>query len=73
MWLPNRPDTNRPVQSQKRARSLKFSINVEGELYYPCSENEVGADQRKFAVTVKLICAFGFAYEDCWFYHEAAH
>ena len=24
MWFPNRPDTNRAVQSQKRARSLKF-------------------------------------------------
>ena len=24
MWFPNRSDTNRPVQSQKRARSLKF-------------------------------------------------
>ena len=26
MWFPNRSDTNRPVQSQKRARSLKFRI-----------------------------------------------
>ena len=25
------------------------------------------------AVTVKLIYAFGFAYSDCWFSHEAAH
>ena len=24
MWFPNRSDTNRPVQSQKRARNLKF-------------------------------------------------
>ena len=24
MWFPNRSDTNRPVQSQKRARGLKF-------------------------------------------------
>ena len=24
MWFLNRSDTNRPVQSQKRARSLKF-------------------------------------------------
>ena len=23
-----------------------------------------------FAVTKKLICAFGFAYADCWFSHE---
>ena len=26
-----------------------------------------------FAVTAKLICAFVFAYADCWFFHEAAH
>ena len=25
-----------------------------------------------FAVTVKLICAFVFAYADCWFSHGAA-
>ena len=23
-----------------------------------------------FAVTTNLICAFGFAYADCWFSHE---
>ena len=39
-----RPDTNRPVQSQKQARSLKFWIDVEEELNYPSSENK-GADQ----------------------------
>ena len=37
-------DTNRPVQAQKRARSLKFRNKVEEELYYPSSENK-GADQ----------------------------
>ena len=26
-----------------------------------------------FAVTAKLICAFDFAYADCWFSHAAAH
>ena len=44
IWFPNRSDTNRPVQAQKRARSLKFRIYVEEELYYPSSENK-GADQ----------------------------
>ena len=44
MWFPNRFDTNRAVQSQKRARSLKFRIYVEEELYCPSSENK-GADQ----------------------------
>ena len=44
MWFPNRSDTNRPVQAQKQARSLKFWIEVEEELYYPSREN-TGADQ----------------------------
>ena len=44
MWFPNRSDTNQPVQAQERARSLKFRIYVEEELYYPSSENK-GADQ----------------------------
>ena len=44
MWFPNRSDTNRLVQAQKRARSLKFWRRVEEELYYPSSENK-GADQ----------------------------
>ena len=44
MWLPNRSDTNWPVQTQIRARSLKFWTLVEEELYYPSSENK-GADQ----------------------------
>ena len=44
MWFPNRSDTNRPVQAQKKARSLKFRLYVEEELYYPSSENK-GADQ----------------------------
>ena len=44
LWFPNRSDTNRPVQAQKRARSSNFRIKVEEELYYPSSEYE-GADQ----------------------------
>ena len=44
MWFPNRSDTNRPVQLQKQARSLKFWSLVEEELYYPSSENK-GDDQ----------------------------
>ena len=43
-WFPNRSDTNRPVQLQKQARSLKFWRKVEEELYYPRSENK-DADQ----------------------------
>ena len=37
-------NTNWPVQSQNKARSLKFSIKVGEVLYYPCIENK-GADQ----------------------------
>ena len=44
MWFPNRSDTNQAVQSQKQARCLKFRIEEEEEVYYPCSENK-GADQ----------------------------
>ena len=44
MWFPNRSDTNRPVQAQKQARSMKFRINEKEEVCYPCSENK-GADQ----------------------------
>ena len=39
-----RSDTNQPVQLQKMARTLKFWMVREEELYYPCSENK-GADQ----------------------------
>ena len=35
---------NQTVQSQKIARGLKFCIQVEEGLHYPCSENK-GADQ----------------------------
>ena len=42
--FPTRLDTDRPVQSQKKARSLKFLILEEEEIYYPCSENK-GAGQ----------------------------
>ena len=44
MWFMNRSHTNQPVQAQERARSLKFWIEVEEDLYYPSSENK-GADQ----------------------------
>ena len=37
-------DTNRAVQAQKMARSLKFRIKEDEKSYYPSSENK-GADQ----------------------------
>ena len=46
-------------------------------MHYQCSENKVVDQLRNllisFVITTKLICAFGFAYADCWFSHEAAH
>ena len=45
-WFTTRSDTNRHVQLQKQARSLKFWSYVEEELYYPSSENK-GADNRE--------------------------
>ena len=56
MWFPNRSDTNRPVQAQKRARSLKFRTYVEEELYYPSSENK-GADQLRGYREADLRCS----------------
>ena len=44
MWFLNRSNTNWAVQPQKQDRGLKFWIEVEVVLYYPCSENK-GADQ----------------------------
>ena len=71
MWLLNRSDTNQAILSQKIARDWKFWNKKVEKLYYLCRENK-GTDQISFAVTA-LICAFVFAYADCWFFHEAAH
>ena len=54
---PFRPDTNRPVQSQEKARSLKFWGDVEEELYYTCGENK-GADQLCSYCTADLRLCF---------------
>ena len=48
IWVPSRSGTNRPVQSQKQARSLKFWIIVKEELYYPCSKNKGAAQLRSY-------------------------
>ena len=57
IWVPTRSDTNRAVQSQKQARGLKFWLEVEEELYYPCSENK-GADQLCSYCTADLCLCF---------------
>ena len=57
MWFSNRSDTNRPVQAQKRNCTIRVAKTKA---------------LISFAVTSKLICAFVFAYTNCWFSHEAA-
>ena len=59
--------TNRPVKSQKQARSLKFRI-LEETLCFTKTKALI-----RFAANAKLICIFVFAFANCWFYHAAAH
>ena len=65
MWFPYRSDTNWAVQAQKQARSLKVRIYEKEEVCYRVAKT-------KALVTAKRICAFVFAYANCWFSHEAA-
>ena len=69
MWLPNRSDTNQALKSQKQARRLEFRIKKEEEEYFCVAKTKALIS---FAVTVKLICVFVFAYAN-WFSQEAAH
>ena len=64
MWFPTRSDTNRPVQSQKRTKTLKFR-KKNCTIRVAKTKALIG-----FAVTAKLICVFVFAYADCWFSHD---
>ena len=66
--FPTRSDTNQAVQSQKKARCLKFRIYVEEELYYAKTKVLIS-----FAVTAKLICTFVFAQAKIQFSHDTAH
>ena len=70
MWFPNRSDTNRPVQAQNTARSLKFRIYVGEELYYPSSENK-GADQLRSNCEAELRLCFRLC--RLLFSHVVAH
>ena len=38
IWVSDQVDTNRPVQSLKIARSLKFRMKEEEGLYYLCNQ-----------------------------------
>ena len=70
IWGPTRSDTNQPVQSQKQARSLIFWITEKRDCAIRVAKTKALIS---FAVTAKLICAFVFAYADCWVSHAAAH
>ena len=65
-----RSDTNWPVLTQKKARILKFWVEVWEGLYYPCSENK-GADQLCSHCTADLHLCFRIA--KILFSHDAAH
>ena len=57
--FPTRSDTNRHLQSQKQARSLKFGFKKKKR---KCSIRVAKTKALiSFAVTAKLICAFVFA------------
>ena len=55
--IPTRSDTNQSVQPQKKARILKFLIQEEEGLYYPCSKNK-GDDQQCSYFTADLRLCF---------------
>ena len=60
MWFPNRSDTNRPVQSQKMDREAgNFGFRKSRNCTIHVAKTKALIS---FAVTAKLICAFGFAY-----------
>ena len=72
MWFPTRSDTNRPVQPQKQARTeaLNYGFKKKRKCTIRVAKTKALIS---FAVTAELICAFVFAYADCWFSNGAAH
>ena len=63
-----RPVTNRAVQAQNMARNLKFKKKNDSTYCAAKTKALISC-----AVTAKLICAFVFAYADCWLSCEKAH
>ena len=51
-----RSDINQSVQSQKRARILKFWVKVEEEMYYPCSKNKGAYQLRSYCEADLRLC-----------------
>ena len=70
IWVPEQVRHNPPVQLQKIARSLKFRIRKKKDCTIHVAKTKV---LTSFAVTVKLVCAFVFAYADCCFSYSATH
>ena len=56
MWFLNRSDTNQAKESQKTARGLKFWIQKEEELYYPCSKNKEVDHLRSYCEADLRLC-----------------
>ena len=61
--FPTRSNRTRPVQSQTKARSLKFQIKVEEGFTIRVAKTEALIS---CAVTAQLICAFVFAFANCF-------
>ena len=53
----DRSNTNRPVQSQEKVRTLKLGVEVEEELYYLISKN-IAADQLRSYCEADLCLCF---------------
>ena len=56
LGFPTRSDINWPVQQEKQARSLKFWIEEEKGLYYPCSENRGAVQLRSYCEANLRLC-----------------
>ena len=68
IWVPARSDTNRPVESQKQARSLTFRIKKKKDSTIRAAKTKALISCAvTCAVTAQLICGFVFAYANCWF------
>ena len=62
IWISIMVDTNQPVQSQKQAKKLEITdLRSIGTVL-----SEKRKQMRSFTVTAKLVCAFVFAYANCW-------
>ena len=67
--FPTRSDTNRPVQLQKMVSTLKFLIQEEEDLHYPCSENK-NADQLCSYCTADLRLCFRIGKNPCFLIYD---